>query len=63
MKIYIVVVNPGNHISQVAYDSIEKAQKFVERREDKPQKITGYKYQSNTCEYLIYDLVIERAAG
>lgn len=63
MKIYIVVVNPGNHISQVAYDTIEKAQKFVEGRADNPQKITGYRYQGDMCEYLIHDLIIEQTVG
>lgn len=63
MKIYIVVVNPGNHISQTAYDSLEKAQEFIEERGDKPQKITDYKYQGNTYEYLIHDIIVERAEG
>lgn len=59
MKIYIVIVNPENHISQIAYDSIEKAQKFIEERADNPKKITEYKYQGDIHEYLIHDLVIE----
>lgn len=59
MKIYAVIVNPGNHISQIAYDSIEKAQKFIENRADNPKKITDYKFQGDMCEYLIHDLVIE----
>lgn len=59
MKICTVIVNPGNRISQVAYDSLEKAQKFIEGRGDNPKKVSSYKYKSDMYEYLIHDLIIE----
>lgn len=45
-------------ISQEAYDSLEKAQTFIEHRGDAPRKLTDFQYESDRYEYNIYELVL-----
>ena len=60
-RIYIVVVQAEYSlpkVSQEAYDSLKKAQAFIEHRADAPRKLTDFQYESNRYEYLIHDLIL-----
>lgn len=59
--IFVVTVQPDYSmpkISQEAYDSLEKAQTFIENRSDAPRKLTDFQYESDRYEYLIHDLIL-----
>lgn len=62
MRAYIVQVIPEaslGKVSQEAYDSLEKAQAFIETRADKPVKQSEYWYRSEGfTDYLIYEVNI-----
>lgn len=57
--IYIIEVHTEYampKVSNEAYDSLEKAQDFIERRSDAPEKVTEFRYESNRHVYLIQEL-------
>lgn len=60
---YIVSVNTEEFktltISSEAYTSLTKAQKFIENRSDNPIKLTEFKYQGDSYNYCIYELIIK----
>lgn len=59
--IFVVTVQPDYSmpkIRQGAYDSLEKAQTFIENRSDAPRKLTDFQYESDRYEYLIHDLIL-----
>jgi len=70
MRVYVVEArweNSTSHISQECYDSLEKAQAFIEGREDKPQQLTPFHYRSSVkltgvwysfIDYLIHDILV-----
>ena len=58
---YIVIVacKDGTiSVSQEAYNTLEKAQAFVEGRGDKPMKLREYCYQSEEYTYNIYEVKV-----
>lgn len=60
-RIYVITVQPQYaflKISQEAYTSIEKAQRFIESRSDKPKKITPYHYAGIKYDYYINELCL-----
>lgn len=61
-KVYIVTVQHANYIwekvSQEGYDSLIKAQKFIESRSDKPEKFTDFNYKSDSNIYRIYEISV-----
>lgn len=62
MKVYVVQVIPEaslGKVSQEGYNSLEKAQAFIESRADKPIKQSEYLYRSEDfTNYLIYEVNI-----
>lgn len=62
MKVYVVQVIPEaslGKVSQKGYNSLEKAQAFIESRADKPIKQSEYLYRSEDfTNYLIYEVNI-----
>ena len=70
MRVYVIEVCPEggvSRISQEGYDSLEKAQAFVEGRGDKPQQLAPFHYCSgkntggvwrNFTDYLIHDILV-----
>lgn len=70
MRVYVIeVCREGftSNVSQEGYDSLEKAQAFIEGRGDKPQYITPYHYRSGETangvwhdftDYLIHDILV-----
>lgn len=61
--VYIVAVQPivyiWEKVSQEGYDSLKKAQNFVESRSDNPVKSTEFLYQGTTNVYRIYEISIK----
>lgn len=64
MRIYIVTVirNGFETVSQEGYDSLEKAQAFIESRAEKPWQINPWYYWSNGkhgfADYMIHDILV-----
>lgn len=70
MRVYVIeACREGftSRISQEGYDSLEKAQAFVEARGDKPQQITPLHYRSGEkttgvwhdfTDYMIHDILV-----
>lgn len=62
MKVYIVQVIPEaslGKVSQEGYSTLEKAQAFIERRSDQPQRVSPYLYRTaDFTDYLIYEVNI-----
>lgn len=70
MRVYVIeVCREGftSNVSQEGYDSLEKAQAFIEGRGDKPQYITPCHYRSSEnvngvwhdfTDYLIHDILV-----
>lgn len=59
--IYIVVVQAEYSlpkVSQEAYSTLIGAQNFIEHRGDRPRKLTDFQYESDRCEYNIYELAL-----
>ena len=59
--VYIVVVCAEYAmpvISQEAYSTLAGAQSFIERRGDRPEKVTDFLYKSNRYEYKIHELTL-----
>ena len=63
MRAYVVMVTPEAHISKVSqegYDSLEKAQAFIEGRSGNPQKMSEYRYRDEDyTEYEISEIIIK----
>lgn len=61
--IYVVTAQPivyvWEKISQEGYDSLEKAQKFIQSRSDNPIKFTDFLYQGTTNVYRIYEISVK----
>ena len=61
--IYIVAVQPNSYIwekvSQEGYDTLQKAQAFIESRSDNPIKFDDFKYQGTTNTYRIYEINVK----
>jgi hypothetical protein len=47
---------PVSHINQEAYDSYEKAKRFIESRSDRPIKKSDYEWKSEDYKYTILTL-------
>ena len=45
-------------VSCEAYKSLQEAQEFIESRSDKPEKVSGFIYESKNNHYLIGGLKI-----
>lgn len=45
-------------ISDEAFGSYDDAANFILRRSDRPQKVTAYHFESDSCDYIIHDLTI-----
>lgn len=45
-------------ISSEAYDSLEKAQRFIEKRGDLPERIDAFNYKGRVFGYTIYALSV-----
>lgn len=70
MRVYIVEVcreGAPSRVSQEGYDTMAKAQAFIEGRGDKPQQITPCHYRSGKnvngvwhdfTDYLIHDILV-----
>lgn len=65
MRVYVIEVYQDGftcHVSQEGYDSLEKAQAFIESRGGKPQRITPFHYctegQHGATDYLIHDILV-----
>lgn len=70
MRVYVIEVcreGSASRISQEGYDSLEKAQAFIEGRGDKPQRITPFHYRADVnttgfwhhfTDYLIHDILV-----
>lgn len=59
--VYVVMVHPEYampKVSSEAYDSLEKAQRFIEVRGDMPEKINAFSYKGRTYGYTIHELVL-----
>lgn len=60
-KVYAVVVEAQYsqpRVSQEAYTSLDKAQKFIETRSDAPIKQSDFYYIGKKCAYYIKELSI-----
>lgn len=61
-KVYIVTVQPNSYtwekLSQEGYESLSKAQKFIESRSDNPKQFGDFKYQGSLNTYRIYEVSI-----
>lgn len=70
MRVYVIeVAREGcpSKVSQEGYDSLEKAQAFIEGRGDVPQRITPFHYRAGRMaagiwydftDYLIHDILV-----
>ena len=61
-KVYVVLVTPEasiGKVSQEGYDSLSKAQAFIEGRAGNPQKLSHWRYRdADYTEYLICEVTI-----
>lgn len=70
MRVYVVEVAREGYpskVSQEGYDSLEKAQAFIEGRRDAPQQIAPFHYRAGRLvagiwydftDYLIHDVLV-----
>ena len=62
MRVYVVKVTPEaleSKVSQEGYDSLKKAQDFIERRSGRPRKLNEYRYRDEDfTEYEICEVRI-----
>lgn len=64
MRVYVIeVINDGfGKISQEGYDSLEKAQAFIEKRGGEPQQLSPCHYRvegkRSATDYLIHDILV-----
>ncbi len=59
--IYIVVIQPEYAmptISSAAYNSLEKAQWYVEHRSDMPERVDDFRYKGRGCTYIIRQMAL-----
>ena len=61
-KVYVVTVRPITYtwekLSQEGYETLAKAQQFIEGRSDKPVKLDDFRYQGTTNVYRIYEISV-----
>lgn len=61
--IYIVTMQPivytWEKVSQEGYNTLAKAQEFIEGRSDCPVKFDDFRYQGTTNVYRIYEINVK----
>ena len=61
MRIYIVIVKDKetktSKVSAEAYFNLENAQRFIENRYGKPERISPMRYETKNTIYLITDVL------
>jgi hypothetical protein len=59
--VYVISVLPEYalpKISSEAYETLERAQRFIENRSDEPKRVNDFTYKGRNCTYTIHELLL-----